>query len=101
MLPVWSPDGSQIAFIAEESGYRRIALVAGDGTGEVRRVGPTTTQSTGAIGYAWSPDGKTLLLTFHVQGLSQQFWSIDTATGQETVLEGPTVEIPTWQRLAP
>ena len=101
MLPIWSPDGSQIAFIAEESGYRRIAIVDGDGTGEVRRVGPTTTRSTGAIGYAWSPDGKTLLLTFHVQGLSQQFWSIDVATGQETVLDGPTVEIPTWQRLAP
>jgi Tol biopolymer transport system component len=97
MLPVWSPDGSQIAFIAEEAGYRRIALVAGDGTGQVRRVGPTTPRSTSSIGYAWSPDGATLLLTFG----PQRFWSVDTATGVETVLDGPTVEIPTWQRLAP
>ena len=97
MLPVWSPDGTRFAFILETDGERQIAIASAAGTGEVRRVGPTTPASTTSIGYAWSPDGTTLLLTLGLQ----RFWSIDVATGVETPLDGPFAAIPTWQRLAP
>jgi hypothetical protein len=32
---------------------------------------------------------------------SATLWSVDPASGQATLVEGPTVRIPAWQRLAP
>ena len=53
--PVWSPDGSQVAYVAN---HASIVIVNSDGTG--RRV----VKKMRGIGWPdWSPDGKTILFT--------------------------------------
>ena len=86
MLPAWSPDSSQLAFILEKGGERQIAIAPADGSAPARPIGPTTSSSNG-LGQAWSPDGRTVTITiFPVTG-DQTFWSVDVATGQPTELE--------------
>ena len=95
MLPVWSPDSTQLAFILEKRGIYQIAIGRPDGTG-LRPVGPRIYDRNG-FGYAWSPDGKTLLIRARNGAVS--LWSVDVATGDATELDAPTDTIPTWQRL--
>lgn len=95
MLPSWSPDSSQFAFILEKRGTYQIALGRPDGSG-LRPVGPKIVDRNG-FGYAWSPDGKTLLIRARVGDVV--LWSVDVATGVATALDGATQTIPTWQRL--
>jgi Tol biopolymer transport system component len=54
--PVWSPDGTKIAFTrsAPEDGTWHVSVVNADGTGE-RRLGP-------GAGPEWTPDGRALLV---------------------------------------
>jgi dipeptidyl aminopeptidase/acylaminoacyl peptidase len=54
--PVWSPDGSQIAFESSRSGENQIWLISVSG-GEPRQF---TTLATGASQAVWSPDGSQL-----------------------------------------
>jgi eukaryotic-like serine/threonine-protein kinase len=58
--PVWSPDGSQIAFSVDHSGGTDIMVVGADSAGSEKRLftSPTLKRPTD-----WSPDGKYLLLT--------------------------------------
>ena len=58
--PTWSPDSSQIAFLREpvRSGDPYLVMIIPAGGGEAREVG----QSWG--GLAWSPDGKSLVITY-------------------------------------
>lgn len=95
MLPTWSPDSTQLAFILEKSGIYQIAIGRSDGTG-LRLVGPRIYDRNG-FGYAWSPDGKTLLIRARNGAVS--LWSVDVASGDATELDAPTDTIPTWQRL--
>jgi Tol biopolymer transport system component len=97
MLPRWSPDSTQFAFILEKDGVYQIALGRPDGSG-LRRVGPTTVDRNGS-GYGWSPDGRTLLVSSRMGKVS--LWSVEVATGEATLVEGPTDTVPAWQRLAP
>jgi Tol biopolymer transport system component len=109
MLPVWSPDGTRMSFVLDKDGRRRIALVAGDGSGPVQVVGPDVATDADGVGHAWSPDGRELYVTFlhsaprpEVDGADQSHWIIDVATGEFERVEGGTfVEIPDRQRLAP
>ena len=97
MLPVWSPDSTQFAFILEKEGVLQIGIGRPDGSG-LRRVGPTTVDRNG-FGYAWSPDGRSLLISRRQGTVS--LWSVDVATGEATLVEGVTDKVPAWQRLAP
>ena len=97
MLPVWSPDSTQFAFILEKDGVLQVAIGRPDGTG-LRLVGPTTGYRNG-LGYAWSPDGRSLLIASRTDKVP--LWSVDVASGEATALEAPTDRIPTWQRVAP
>ena len=97
MLPVWSPDSTQFAFILENEGVLQIGIGRPDGSG-LRRVGPTTVDRNG-FGYTWSPDGRSLIISRRQGTVS--LWSVDVATGEATLVEGVTDKIPTWQRLAP
>ncbi|ANM32344.1 peptidase S41 [Acidobacteria bacterium Mor1] len=56
--PVWSPDGSRIAFISDRTGEEEIWLIAQDGSGEPTQL----TRGGNAMRYtpAWAPDGKRL-----------------------------------------
>jgi Tol biopolymer transport system component len=97
MLPSWSPDSSQLAFILDKDGVLQIGIGRPDGS-DLRRVGPTTVDRNG-FGYAWSPDGRSLLISRRQGDVS--LWSVDVATGEATLVDGPTDTVPTWQRLAP
>jgi Tol biopolymer transport system component len=97
MLPSWSPDSSRLAFIHEKDGVLQIAIARPDGT-DFRLVGPTTVDRNG-LGYAWSPDGRALLVASRADKVP--LWSVDVASGDATPVEAPTDSIPSWQRLAP
>jgi Tol biopolymer transport system component len=97
MLPSWSPDSTQFAFILAKSGSYQIAIGRPDGS-DLRLVGPTTVDRNG-LGYAWSPDGRSLLISSRTGDVS--LWSVDVASGQATGVGSQTDRIPTWQRLAP
>ena len=58
LSPVWSPDGSRIAFLSSRSGNRaNIYVMNADGSGPR----PLTTDSVfAAYPYSWSPDGSRL-----------------------------------------
>jgi hypothetical protein len=58
-------------------------------------VGPRVVDRNG-LGYAWAPDGRTLLISDQTK-----LWSVDAASGAATEVQGPTVKIPAYQRLAP
>lgn len=97
MLPSWSPDSTQFAFILARSGSYQIAIGRPDGS-DLRLVGPTTVDRNG-LGYAWSPDGRSLLISSRTGEVS--LWSVDVTSGQATGVGSQTDRIPTWQRLAP
>ncbi|SEK86527.1 S9 family peptidase [Paenibacillus sp. OK003] len=56
--PVWSPDGSQLAFLREHEGKTQVWLIASDG-GEAQQVSHL---KHGVSSLLWSPDGLTLLV---------------------------------------
>jgi dipeptidyl aminopeptidase/acylaminoacyl peptidase len=59
-MPRWSPDGKTIAFLSTRSERTELWTIPADG-GEGRQL----TKLEGAIGeFAWSPDGRRLVVTF-------------------------------------
>jgi dipeptidyl aminopeptidase/acylaminoacyl peptidase len=61
--PVWSPDGSEMAFVSTRSGTPEIWVLPMMG-GEARQV---TTLESGASSPVWSPDGKTIYFVSDVK----------------------------------
>jgi Tol biopolymer transport system component len=99
--PVWSPDGTKLSFLLEKDFKRQIGIFNADGTG-YRVVGPETSASQ-ILSAAWSPDGKTLLITEFpdyepAREKLRKVWSVDVATGERTEIQVP---VASWQRLAP
>lgn len=73
-LPVWSPDGKEIAFTARaqgETGFK-IYLISGSGA-DLRMVTP-------GIGPSWSPDGRRLLFENSAPQNSANFHILDLTT---------------------
>jgi len=87
--PVWSPDGSQLAWLSDATGEYQ--LMIGDQTGLTKPraiVLPTTAYYFAPI---WSPNGKHLLLEDNHLGL----WALDVATGKATKIDSDTYYDPT------
>jgi Tol biopolymer transport system component len=100
-LPVWSPDSSQLAFLHEKDYKRQVGIFNADGSG-YRLLGPAVSDLR-ILGYTWSPDGKTLVITEVPDQVARReaerkMWSVDVATGTQTEIETP---VASWQRLAP
>jgi Tol biopolymer transport system component len=86
-MPRWSPDGTQIAFLAHTGSYRYspgdLSVVAPNGSG-ARVVTRSTTKFHGAVD--WSPDGK-YLVGFTV---NSKLAIVEVATGAEVPVSLPT-----------
>ena len=100
-LPVWSPDSSHFAFMLEKDARRQVGVARADGS-EMRVVGPEVAASR-LLGYTWSPDGRSLLITElpdneALREAEREMWSVDMASGVQTRVTTP---VATWQRLAP
>jgi Tol biopolymer transport system component len=88
VMPVWSPDGSKIAFLSAENyedwdEYHLYVLTLE--TGEIRQVSDLTLTTEAML--AWSPDGRLIAVThaalFRVElesGDTQQFTTDDSAS---------------------
>ncbi len=101
MLPLWSPDSRSFAFIAEKDGQRQVAIAPADGSGTARPVGPSHGATQAGFWSDWSPDGRTLLISVIPRTGDQTLWAVDVATGQATPVVDRSVDLPTWQRIAP
>ena len=53
--PVWSPDGTQIAFRSERDGNREIYLMQADGSGQTNLTLAPDAEDTFPV---WAPDGE-------------------------------------------
>ena len=66
----WSPDGQQITFSSNRTGYWEIFIVNADGTG----LSQITNDGAGALSPVWSPDGRTMAYS----GKRDDNWDIYT-----------------------
>jgi Tol biopolymer transport system component len=94
--PAWSPDGKQLAYIAEVGGYRQLFVRPTTGGGERQ----LTEGSRDHIQPAWSPDGKRLAVVrattatgklepsevdgYYFEGA--ELWTIELDSGRESKL---------------
>lgn len=95
MHPVWSPDGSQIAFTRD--GYTGLWLVDGDGD-DVRQL--TNAPAVG-FGFAWSPDGTALVArAARYDGLRRMntvtVWALDGTATALTGEQATMTSLPQW-----
>ena len=86
--PVWSPDGTQLAWFSDASGEYQ--LMIGEQTGVTK---PRAISLPSAAFYselAWSPDCKQLLF----QDNHLNLWTIDVASGKATKIDSETFSDP-------
>lgn len=94
--PVWSPDGSRVAFTRAR--YAGLWLVEADGS-DLR---PLTNAEAAGYGFAWSPDGGALVARTARYDGPRRFHTVtvfDAATGAATALteERPSMpDLPRW-----
>jgi Tol biopolymer transport system component len=84
--PVWSPDGSRLAFQSDHEGDLGIFTQRIDGTGTIDRL-TRPSKDEAHTPESWSPDGKTLLLTVK-QGSTYSLLSLSIATGRTAPVPG-------------
>jgi TolB protein len=82
--PAWAPNGRQIAFTSTRSGSPQIYLMDVDGT-NVRRLSFSGEFHDEP---SWSYDGTRIVCTTRVAG-QFQLTTINTVTGEESILAGP------------
>jgi tricorn protease len=89
--PVWSPDGSQLAWFSDGSGEYQ--LLIGDSLGIAKPRALALPSSAFFSGLSWSPDGKQLLF----QDNHLNFWMLNVANGRTTRIDVDTYADPMHQ----
>ncbi len=89
--PVWSPDGSWLAWVTQRSGRpRQVMRRLADGSGDEEIVWSTDRH---AHLHDWSPDGKELLATQDAESTARDIWLVPVAGGEaRPLLRGPFEE---------
>lgn len=84
MSPVWSPDGTRIAFLSRRTGRDDLYVRASDGSGSDE---PLFASAEAKAPSSWSPDGRTLLYTSRNSKTRQDVWALSmTGTAAPTPL---------------
>ena len=86
--PVWSPDGTQLAWLSDASGEYQ--LMVGEQTGITKPRAITLPGTAYYSDLAWSPDCKSVLL----QDNHLNLWSLDVASGKATKIDSDTFNDP-------
>ena len=97
--PVWSPDGTLLAFVSLER--HQVEIAPADGSGAARPIGPILA-STDDYEYSFSPDGTKFIEGVMTLGASGPATTTiyDVASGDPIVTMAESPNIPTWQRVA-
>jgi len=86
--PRWRPDGAELAFLSQQSGYYQIWLVKQDGS-DLRQLtdtdGDLVTSDLADI--AWSPDGRQIACTANRQG-ALELVLVEATSGKVETLRG-------------
>jgi Tol biopolymer transport system component len=90
---VWSPNGSQVAFISVEAGKPRTVNIADVNTHNVRTVMQADSVYTGFERLAWSPDALQLAVVRSRGGVTGEIWTVPTIGGEPRPLwqDAPSV----------
>jgi TolB protein len=95
--PALSPDGSHLAFIAQDSGLNKLWLAASDGSGAARRAASFGSPSAEEASPAWSPSGDSVVFvstTFGNAAIVGLSASTDSAWG---ITDGTFTDVdPSW-----
>ena len=86
--PIWSADGSQLAWLSDSSGEYQLML--GDPTGLTKPRAITLPSTAYFSAPAWSPDGTQILL----EDNHLRLWSIEVGSGQSTKIDTDTYADP-------
>jgi len=86
--PVWSPDGTQLAWVSDASGEYQ--LMIGEQTGITKPRAINLPEAAFFSELAWSPDGKQL--SFQDNHLN--LWALDVASGKATKIDSDTFDDP-------
>ena len=89
--PVWSPDGSQLAWLSDASG--EYELMIGDQAGLAKPRAIALPGRTYFSELSWAPDGKHIA----IQDSRLTLWWIDVATGRTSKIDSETFADPTRQ----
>ena len=73
-MPVWSPDGSKIAFLSERDGNSEIYVMNADGSGQTPLL---TRPATNEWDPAWSPDGTRIAFASY-SGSEYDIWVVNS-----------------------
>ena len=86
--PAWSPDGSQVAWLSDQSGEYQIMIGDQLGATKARPIALPTTGFYSQL--AWSPDGR----QFSIEDNHLNLWVIEVASGRATKLDSETYHTP-------
>jgi tricorn protease len=86
--PVWSPDGTQLAWFSDASGEYQLMIGEQTGVTKPRAISLPTAAFYSEL--AWSPDNKQLLF----QDNHLNLWAIDAASGKATKIDAETISDP-------